>query len=225
MIMIILILFAIGAAGYTIISRFSDNTSLLLGSPSPSPSGQELTFNNEKRDQYAYNQSNTQPAPTQGTQTQQYEKFPGALAVSELENKKAVIETNKGTIEFEIFPEAPKAASNFVFLATEGFYNGLTFHRVVPDFVIQGGDPKGDGTGGPGYSFEDEPVKRKYDKGIVAMANAGPNTNGSQFFIMLENNPLPPNYTIFGKVITGQEVVDQIQVGDKMQKVTITSLK
>ena len=91
--------------------------------------------------------------------------------------------------------------------------------------MIQGGDPLGNGTGGPGYRFEDEPVTKKYDKGIVAMANAGPNTNGSQFFIMLEDNPqLPPNYTIFGKVISGQDVVDKIVIGDVMQKVTIENL-
>jgi cyclophilin family peptidyl-prolyl cis-trans isomerase len=94
----------------------------------------------------------------------------------------------------------------------------------VPGFVIQGGDPTATGAGGPGYKFEDEKVTRPYDKGIVAMANAGPNTNGSQFFIMLDNNPLPPSYTIFGKVIKGQEVVDSIQVGDVMKKVTIEDL-
>jgi cyclophilin family peptidyl-prolyl cis-trans isomerase len=154
----------------------------------------------------------------------QYTKFPGVLPTEQLENKKAVIVTNKGTIEFEILPEAPKAASNFITLTKDGFYDSLTFHRVVPGFVIQGGDPIGNGTGGPGYKFEDEKVTRSYDKGIVAMANSGPNTNGSQFFIMLDANPLPPSYTIFGKVISGQEVVDSIQVGDVMKKVTIEDL-
>jgi cyclophilin family peptidyl-prolyl cis-trans isomerase len=151
-----------------------------------------------------------------------YGSFPGVLPPTELVGKKAVLKTAKGTIEFEIFSEAPNAASNFIFLSREGFYDGLTFHRVVPDFVIQGGDPVGNGTGGPGYRFEDEPVTRKYDKGIVAMANAGPDTNGSQFFIMLKDTPnLPPAYTIFGKVIVGQEVVDKIAVGDVIEKVTI----
>lgn len=162
--------------------------------------------------------------PTSGRKT--YDHFPGVLPTSELINKKAVIVTDKGDIEFEIFSDSPKAASNFIFLAKDGFYDGLTFHRVVSGFVIQGGDPKGDGTGGPGYQFEDEPVTKKYNKGIVAMANAGPNTNGSQFFIMLEDNPsLPPNYTIFGQVTKGQEVVEQIKVGDVMKKVTIEDLK
>lgn len=154
-----------------------------------------------------------------------YTAFPGEYSAEELANKKAVIETNKGTIEFELFPEAPKAASNFMHLSRDGFYDGLTFHRVVPGFVIQGGDPKGDGTGGPGYKFEDEPVMKKYTKGIVAMANSGPDTNGSQFFIMLADTPLPPAYTIFGNVIKGQDVVDEIKVGDVMKKVTIVDMQ
>lgn len=155
----------------------------------------------------------------------QYTSAPGVLPSEKINNKKVVIETEKGNIVFELFPkEAPKTVSNFIFLSEEGFYDGIVFHRVEPGFVIQGGDPKGDGTGGPGYRFEDEPVKRTYDKGIVAMANAGPNTNGSQFFIMLADNPqLPPNYTIFGKVISGQEIVDSIKVGDVMSKVIIVN--
>lgn len=156
----------------------------------------------------------------------QYSKFPGLLPPNQLNGKKAVIETDKGKIEFEIYPEATSAASNFIFLSRNGFYDGLTFHRVEPGFVIQGGDPLGSGQGGPGYSFADEPVIRSYSKGIVAMANAGPNTNGSQFFIMLADRPdLPPNYTIFGGVISGQEIVDKIAVGDIMRRVTIGPLR
>jgi cyclophilin family peptidyl-prolyl cis-trans isomerase len=174
-----------------------------------------------KNDQSTDDQTNLQITEQPMAKKKTYTQFPGELSADELQNKKAVIETNKGTIEFEIFPEAPKAASNFIHLTKDGFYDGLTFHRVVPGFVIQGGDPLGNGTGGPGYKFEDEPVTRKYTKGIVAMANAGPDTNGSQFFIMLEDNDLPPDYTIFGQVIKGQDVVDKIQVGDKMKKVSI----
>jgi cyclophilin family peptidyl-prolyl cis-trans isomerase len=149
-------------------------------------------------------------------------KFPGKLADAELLGKTVVMETTKGTIEFQVFgDEAPLASSNFLYLTKGGFYDGLTFHRREEGFVIQGGDPIGNGTGGPGYQFADEPVKRSYDRGIVAMANAGPNTNGSQFFIMLGNTPLPPNYTIFGKVTKGMEVVDAIKVGDKMTKVSV----
>jgi cyclophilin family peptidyl-prolyl cis-trans isomerase len=148
---------------------------------------------------------------------------PGVLSDEERTGKRIRIATEKGDIVFELFgAEAPIAVTNFLWLTTQGFYDGLTFHRVEPGFVIQGGDPNGNGTGGPGYRFADEPVTRDYDAGIVAMANAGPNTNGSQFFIMLEDNPsLPKNYTIFGKVISGMEVVRQIKVGDRMASVTV----
>lgn len=147
------------------------------------------------------------------------------------------IKTNLGDIQFETFDvDAPKTVNNFVTLADKGFYNNLTFHRVVKNFVIQGGDPNGDGTGGPGYTFEDElnsnteSYKTGYKKGVVAMANAGPNTNGSQFFIMLADVSLPHNYTIFGRVVKGQEVVDkigQVQTGlnDKpINSVVMTSV-
>ncbi len=127
------------------------------------------------------------------------------------------IDTNKGTFQFMTYDaDAPKTVKNFITLAEKGFYNNLTFHRVIKGFMIQGGDPKGDGTGGPGFAFEDElnsnteSYQIGYKKGVVAMANAGPNTNGSQFFVMLEDNPLPHSYTIFGKVVSGQEVVDAI---------------
>ena len=127
----------------------------------------------------------------------------------------AVIETTVGTIEFELLDEiAPKAAGNFSTLAKKGFYDGVIFHRVVPGFVIQGGDPDGTGRGGPGYTFEDEPVTLGYARGTVAMANAGPNTNGSQFFICLQDLPqLPPKYTVFGQVLAGLSVVDVIAAG------------
>jgi cyclophilin family peptidyl-prolyl cis-trans isomerase len=121
--------------------------------------------------------------------------------------------TNKGDIEVEFYPEdAPVTVNNFVQLANEGYYDGTPFHRIVRGFVIQGGDPTGTGTGGPGYRFQDEPVKKDYERGTLAMANAGPNTNGSQFFIVLEDlrGRLPKNYTIFGKVTSGMDVVDEI---------------
>lgn len=150
--------------------------------------------------------------------------FPGVLPADQITNKKVTIVTKKGTIVFELYPEdAPKTVSNFVYLTTQKFYDGLKFHRYEPGFVIQGGDPSGNGTGGPGYKFEDEKVTKKYTKGIVAMANAGPNTNGSQFFIMLDDVGLPPQYTIFGKVISGMDVVDQIRAGDVMESVTVSN--
>ena len=151
-----------------------------------------------------------------------YPTPPSPLPRSEIEGKKAVVETEKGQIIIELLKDTPLASSNFIFLAQEKFYDGLTFHRKEKGFVIQGGDPHGDGTGGPGYAFADEPVTQDYLRGTVAMANAGPNTNGSQFFIMLADHPeLPKNYTIFGKVIEGMEAVDKITPGDIMAKVTI----
>ena len=143
------------------------------------------------------------------------------LKADQIESKKVNIKTAKGKIVIELFGDAPLAASNFISLIDKKFYDGLTFHRREEGFVIQGGDPNRNGTGGPGYQFNDEPVTRNYTRGIVAMANSGPNTNGSQFFIMLADNPLPPNYTIFGQVVEGLDVVDKIVVRDVMEKVSI----
>lgn len=146
-----------------------------------------------------------------------YSKAPGVLPKEEISNKKAVLNTDKGIIEIKLFDtDAPIAVSNFVFLIKEKFYDGIIFHRREEGFVIQGGDPLGEGYGGPGYKFEDEPVTKEYKRGIVAMANSGPDTNGSQFFIMLSDYPLPPSYTIFGEVISGMEAVDKIKIGDKI---------
>jgi cyclophilin family peptidyl-prolyl cis-trans isomerase len=155
---------------------------------------------------------------------------------------KITIQTNMGTIVFETYDaDAPNTVNNFVTLANKGFYNGLIFHRVIEGFMIQGGDPTGTGRGGPGYAFADElnpgtpSYQAGYIPGTVAMANSGPNTNGSQFFIMQANNPLPHAYTIFGKVISGQDIVDAIaavpvDVNDKpltpvtMEKVTVENV-
>src|SRR5437763_6959546 len=135
-------------------------------------------------------------------------------------NRTAVIQTNKGTIKFELLEQdAPKTTENFRLLAEKGYYDGIIFHRVIKGFMIQGGDPTGTGRGGAsawGGKFSDEinpssdVYQRGYKAGTVAMANAGPNTNGSQFFIMHADYPLPPNYTIFGRIIEGQDVVDAI---------------
>ena len=134
--------------------------------------------------------------------------------------------TSKGIIEIELYPEhAPKTVNNFVFLSKEGFYDGVSFHRVIEDFVIQGGDPTGTGRGGPGYKFEDECAGNplKHERGIISMANAGPNSNGSQFFITHSPQAhLNGKHTVFGKVINGLDVVDTIQQGDEMIEVTIT---
>jgi cyclophilin family peptidyl-prolyl cis-trans isomerase len=134
------------------------------------------------------------------------------------------IATDKGDIVMLLDATmAPNTVNNFVVQARNGFYDGLTFHRVVPGFVIQGGDPDGTGRGGPGYKFADEPVRGAYTLGAVAMANAGPNTNGSQFFICIEDcqDKLQPLYNLFGYVTSGVEVAQAIAVGDEMCKVTV----
>ena len=126
---------------------------------------------------------------------------------------RATLHTNHGSIELELYPaDAPKTVDNFVKLAKDGFYDGVVFHRVIPDFMIQGGDPTGTGAGGPGYQFEDEFNDHKVVRGALAMANAGPNTNGSQFFIVTTESAswLDGKHTVFGRVTSGMEVVDAI---------------
>ena len=133
----------------------------------------------------------------------------------------AVLNTSEGRVELELFPdEAPKTVENFTKLASEGFYDGITFHRVIPDFMIQGGCPRGDGTGGPGYQFEDEFNEHRVVRGALAMANAGPNTNGSQFFIVTaeEATWLDGKHTVFGQVVSGQDVVDRISSVERDQR-------
>lgn len=158
--------------------------------------------------------------------------FPGILSDKEMANRIVRLKTTQGEIVFELLPkEGPRAVSNFIYLAKQKFYDGIVFHRVVPDFVIQAGDPYTKdptmprerwGTGGPGYEFQDDKVRLPYSKGIVAMANHGANTNGSQFFIMLEDSmSLDPNYSIFGRVTKGQDVVSKIRVGDKILSATV----
>lgn len=125
----------------------------------------------------------------------------------------ALIQTSVGDIVVELSEDTPVTTNNFVFLAKGKFYDGVIFHRVIPGFMIQGGDPTGTGMGGPGYKFADEKFSGEYKRGVVAMANSGPNTNGSQFFIMHADYPLPPNYVIFGLTKSGLEVVDTIARG------------
>ncbi|MBI2935475.1 MAG: peptidylprolyl isomerase [Chloroflexi bacterium] len=136
---------------------------------------------------------------------------PPAVTIDPAKKYTAVLKTSNGNMVVELFAsEVPKTVNNFVFLSKQGFYDGVKFHRIVKNFMVQTGDPTGTGTGGPGYRFADEPVARDYVRGTVAMANAGPNTNGSQFFIVHQNYPLPKNYVIFGRVIQGLEVLDSI---------------
>ncbi len=151
---------------------------------------------------------------------------PPAMQIDPKKSYSAKIETNKGDIEIELYPQyAPKTINNFVFLSREGFYDGVVFHRVIDDFMIQGGDPTGTGRGGPGYRFEDEFAGNplKHERCVLSMANAGPGTNGSQFFITHSPQPhLNGKHTVFGKVTSGHTVVDAIRQGDKMERVIIT---
>ncbi len=149
-----------------------------------------------------------------------------AMQIDPTKSYQVSMETSKGTIEIDLYAQyAPKTVNNFVFLAQEGYYDGITFHRVISNFMVQGGDPTGTGRGGPGYRFEDEFAGNplKHETGSLSMANAGPGTNGSQFFITHAPQPhLNGRHTVFGKVTSGQDVVDAIRQGDKMTKVTIT---
>jgi peptidyl-prolyl cis-trans isomerase B (cyclophilin B) len=135
----------------------------------------------------------------------------------------AVIETNKGKLVLELFAkDVPRTVNNFVFLAREGFYDGVAFHRVIPGFMAQGGDPTGTGSGGPGYKFADEFTSHKHVTGAVSMANAGPDTNGSQFFITYAPQPhLDGKHSVFGQLTEGMDVLQKLVNGDVMQKVTI----
>ena len=136
---------------------------------------------------------------------------PPAMSIDTSASYTAVINTTAGPITIELLTgDAPNTVNNFVFLARQGFYDNVIFHRTIPGFMIQGGDPTGTGGGGPGYRFADEPVNRPYSRGVMAMANAGPNTNGSQFFLMHADYPLQPNYTIFGQTVAGLETIDTI---------------
>jgi len=154
---------------------------------------------------------------------------PPAMAIDVAKAYSAVIDTTKGPIEIELFAkDAPVTVNNFVFLSRDGYYDGVSFHRVIKDFMIQGGDPTGTGRGGPGYQFQDEtdPAKnpRKHDKpGMLSMANAGPATNGSQFFVTHRPTPhLDGKHTVFGQVTKGQDIVNAIEQGDTIKKITIT---
>jgi peptidyl-prolyl cis-trans isomerase B (cyclophilin B) len=150
---------------------------------------------------------------------------PPQMSIDTNKSYTATFDTSRGQIVCELFAkDAPNTVNNFVFLAGEGFYDGTVFHRVIADFMIQGGDPTGTGRGGPGYRFEDEVASNpnKHARGVLSMANAGPNTNGSQFFITHVETPwLNGKHTVFGKVVSGQDVVDSVQQGDQLRSVKV----
>ncbi len=157
--------------------------------------------------------------------TEQQWKAAPEMQIDASRNYAVSITTNRGSIELELYPQhAPQTVNNFVFLAKQGFYDDVSFHRVIPDFMIQGGDPTGSGRGGPGYRFADELVGNplKHERCVISMANAGPNTNGSQFFITHVATPhLDGRHTVFGKVTSGEDIVDAIEQGDTMSSVKV----
>ena len=170
--------------------------------------GRNVEKNKEKEIAEIKKQGDITQAPLSPT-VKENEKM--IIEIDQTKKYSAVLNTSLGKITIELNADkTPITVNNFVSLAKKNFYNNTVFHRTVNGFMIQGGDPKGDGTGGPGYQFEDEPFEGEYLKGVVAMANAGPDTNGSQFFIMHKDTPLPKDYVIFGRVTAGIEVVDKI---------------
>lgn len=152
-----------------------------------------------------------QPPVTKPVTSKKMYSYPPVMAIDSTKQYSATLETSAGKMVVALnAKETPITVNNFVFLAKEKFYDGTIFHRTIPGFMIQGGDPQGTGMGDPGYRFDDEAFTGKYERGTIAMANSGPDTNGSQFFIMHADYPLPPNYVIFGKVTEGLDVIDTI---------------
>lgn len=178
----------------------------------------ELT--NQTQLQLQNNSQNEQTMPAnQNAQTPNTKQLSAPqMEIDAAKTYTARLETTEGDITVELYADkTPKTVNNFVYLAKKNFYNDTIFHRVIKGFMIQGGDPIGNGTGGPGYRFDDEKFEGEYTRGTIAMANAGPNTNGSQFFIMHADYALPPNYVIFGKVTEGLETVDKIAEAPTVQ--------
>ncbi len=168
---------------------------------------------NHKNTETASPSSGSSFEPTQESPSKQLHwSTPPSMQIDPNKTYEAIVKTTKGEMAIDLFAkDTPITVNNFVFLARQGFYDHTKFHRIIKDFMIQGGDPIGTGRGGPGYTFKDElPITKDYKRGIVAMANAGPNTNGSQFFIMTKDTPLSKNYVIFGKVVSGFDTLDKI---------------
>ena len=178
------------------------------------PQSEELNFYSEDGSETSEGNSElpvSNPTAMAKTGTRQ----PPEMQIDTSKSYKAILKTSEGDITVRFNDDqTPITVNNFISLAREGFYDGTIFHRVIDGFMIQGGDPLGTGTGGPGYKFADEPFEGEYSRGTLAMANSGPNTNGSQFFIMHADYPLPPNYVIFGKVEEGMDVVDAIATSE-----------
>ena len=179
---------------------------LLIGWVILKPSSPSLTLNPSPSAQLSTIEKGSSPMPS--SKIKQYAKATKVIKTGK--SYTAMIKTSVGDITVELSQDTPITTNNFVFLAQEKFYDGIIFHRVIPGFMIQGGDPTGTGSGGPGYKFADEKFSGQYKRGTIAMANSGKDTNGSQFFIMHADYALPPNYVIFGQTINGLDVVDKI---------------
>lgn len=214
------------------------SAALLLGACGNNKAAEEPT-----KDQSAGNKTEQTTPAKEAPAAQEAKSWdnPPAMEIDVNKSYEAEVTTSKGTFTIELFAkDAPKTVNNFVFLSKQGFYDDVIFHRIIESFMIQTGDPQGTGMGGPGYQFEDEKTSYKYEPGIVAMANAGANTNGSQFFICTGDDSASlnsqPNYTIFGKVTNGMDVVKQIaatpvevgmsgEMSTPSEKVQITGVK
>ncbi|MFA6005448.1 MAG: peptidylprolyl isomerase [Patescibacteria group bacterium] len=179
-------------------------TPTISATPTPTPDSQLIQVTEEPTE-------DTMKKNTKNSTAKKQWNTPPELTIDSAKKYTATLKTSQGEIVIELAADTvPQTVNNFVFLARQKFYDNVIFHRIIDGFMIQSGDPKGDGTGGPGYRFDDEPFTGEYTRGTVAMANAGPNTNGSQFFIMHADAGLPKNYVIFGHVVTGLDVVDKI---------------
>jgi cyclophilin family peptidyl-prolyl cis-trans isomerase len=205
-------IFAVGCAGQ---SGSTPSPTPKPTTPPPTPSTSKPASNNPSSSPSPTPSQSSTPSPAPISKALSWSKPPD-MQIDKSKKYTATMDTSEGSFKIELFPqESPLTVNNFVFLSQQGFYNGVIFHRIIKDFMIQTGDPKGTGTGGPGYKFADElPPKHKYEPGIVAMANSGPNTNGSQFFICTGPDAAGldkyPNYSQFGKVIEGMDVVMKI---------------
>ncbi len=204
-----------------VIYALANKSNIISPSSSSAPSSEVQTITNE---------ANQSPASVENKAVLELPK----MEIDKNKTYTAVLTTSQGVIKISLnVKQTPITVNNFVYLARKDFYNNTIFHRVIKGFMIQGGDPNGDGTGGPGYKFNDEKFQGEYTRGTIAMANVGPNTNGSQFFIMHQDYGLPKNYVIFGKVVEGLDVVDKIAEstvkqsasGENSQPVTPTVVK
>jgi len=217
----ILLIIVLALVGWIVIKPKLSTPPVPVASPTSTPTPVPLSTNQENS-----------PMPSANSEVKGTKTFKQAQQVIKTgKSYTAILHTTAGDITIQLSPDTPITTNNFVFLAQQKFYDGVIFHRVIPGFMIQGGDPTGTGMGDPGYKFADEKFTGEYKRGTVAMANSGPNTNGSQFFIMHADYALPPNYVIFGMTTSGLDVVDKIAtaktgVSDRpVEPVSITSVE